>query len=247
MELYLIRHAQSTNNAIEFMDPKARVSDPPLTELGHRQARALADYLKSGFNPDLIVERLNKQLPDARDVMGYQFDQLFCSPMHRSLQTTFPIAQALGLTPQVWVEIHEHGGIFLEHEDERGVVGYPGKTRAEILQEFPGYVLTEEITDEGWWTGAMEDITEAYGRAIKIAFDLRKKAQDEPTARVALVSHGTFMAALLKALLNTLPSRNQWFWHYNTAFTRVDFTEDGSVVVRYVNRVHHLTPELVTS
>ena len=45
MQLYIIRHAQSYNNALT--DWTERVSDPPLTELGEQQADLLAAYLAS--------------------------------------------------------------------------------------------------------------------------------------------------------------------------------------------------------
>jgi 2,3-bisphosphoglycerate-dependent phosphoglycerate mutase len=246
MELYIIRHAQSTNNAIEWLNPKDRVGDPPLTELGHQQAEALAHYLCDGFNPEAVLDGLYAKQSDARQRHGYQFTKLYCSPMHRSLQTTAPVAREMGLHPQVWADIHEHGGIYLEHEDERGVVGYGGKTRAEIESEFPGYVMTDDITDTGWWTGKMEDITTAYGRATKVAMQLRKEAKESPNDRIAIVSHGTFVDALIKALFNQLPSRQMYYAHFNTAMTRIDFNPDGYLHFRYLNRVHHLTAEMVT-
>ncbi len=246
MELYIIRHGQSTNNATEALNRRDRVSDPPLTEIGHRQAEAVARYLRDGYNADRIADAINRGDPNARSLRGFDIDKLYCSPMHRTLQTARPIADALGLTPHVWVDIHEHGGLFLEHEDERGIVGFPGKTRAEILDEFPGYVLTDDITDEGWWTGTMEDLTTAYGRAIRVAEQLYKEAKATPDERIAIVSHGTFITGLLKALLNTLPSRGQWFSHHNTGMTRVDFLKTGEIHIRYINRVDHLSPELIT-
>lgn len=246
MELYLIRHAQSSNNASLLMDPKDRVSDPPLTDIGHLQAQAVGRHLRDGFNPNRIVMAQIALDPDARSLRGFHIDRLYCSPMHRTLQTAFHIQQATGLTPHLWVDIHEHGGLYLEHADERGVVGYPGKTRAEIESEFPGYVLSDGITESGWWTGGMEDITGAYGRAMRVSLDIDKMAQDEPDASIAIVTHGTFIDALIKALLNQLPSRRVWYTHWNTAITHIHFAEDGSRWVRSMNRVDHLTPELIT-
>lgn len=45
VELLLIRHGQSANNALEHAagDLGGRLPDPPLTPLGHAQARWLAD------------------------------------------------------------------------------------------------------------------------------------------------------------------------------------------------------------
>jgi 2,3-bisphosphoglycerate-dependent phosphoglycerate mutase len=246
MELYIIRHAQSTNNAAEVLTPGERVNDPPLTELGHQQAAALAKHLCDGFNPEGINDALYALDASARQMRGFHLTKLYCSPMYRSLQTTKYIADATGLIPHVWRDIHEHGGMYLEYPDERGIVGFPGRTRAEILSEFPTYVLTDEITDMGWWTGALESIHQAQARALLVADDLRHQAQESPDERIAIVSHGTFVNQLIKALLNQLPSRGQWFHHLNTAITRVDFIPERGLAVQYVNRVDHLSPELIS-
>ncbi|MFO7322365.1 MAG: histidine phosphatase family protein [Chloroflexota bacterium] len=245
MELLIIRHAQSKNNASMIINSKDRVYDPPLTELGHEQARALARHLCEGHNPDAIVDALGRREPEARRHRGFQIDRLYCSPMHRSLQTARYIHEATGLRPKVWVDIHEHGGVYQEYEDERGIIGYPGRTRQEILEEFPNFEISDGITDEGWWTGTVEEISAAYGRAIKVANFFQQLAQDEPDCRVAIVSHGTFIDALIKALINQLPSQRIWFHHHNTAMTRIDIY-DSYVALRYINRVDHLTPDMIS-
>jgi 2,3-bisphosphoglycerate-dependent phosphoglycerate mutase len=246
MELYLIRHAQSRNNASLIYDPKDRVSDPELTEIGHQQAQAVGRHLRDGISPDQIVDAQMARDPNATSLRGFNIDKLYCSPMHRTLQTAWHIQQATGLTPHVWVDIHEHGGLFEEYEDERGIVGFPGKTRSEIAAEYPDYVLTDDITDAGWWTGTMEEITAAYGRAIRVAEQLDQMAKEDPKGRIAIVTHGTFMGALIKALLNQLPSDGLWYSHYNTAITRIDIYDNERRWVRSMNRVDHLPPELIT-
>ncbi len=237
MELYLIRHGQSTNNAL--MDPTHRECDPPLTELGQRQAQLLAQHLANGFNPKYFG-----MSSDDDDSRGYRITRLYCSPMWRALQTAQPISQALGLAPEVWIEIHEHGGIYLDHGEDGGIVGYPGKTRSEILQEFPNYVLPEGITEQGWWRDGREEIADCHARAIKVAEQLRSWANTEEC--IALVSHGTFIDALLKALFNQLPGYHLFYHHHNTAITRIDFDAEGRLHLRYLNRIDHLPPELIS-
>lgn len=244
MELYIIRHAQSYNNALA--DMRDRVKDPPLTELGHRQARRIAEHLANGISPELQIGASDEDTT-VRQRRGYGLTRLYCSAMHRALQTARPIGEALGLTPEVWVEIHEHGGIFLDHFDGRGPIGYPGKTRAEILEEFPGTVVPKAITDEGWWRGDEEDWPACQGRAIKVASELRRLAREVGRGeRVAMVTHGGFIDALLKALFSQLPSNRIFYYHYNTAITCLDFQDGGHLGVRYLNRVPHLTPDLVS-
>ena len=95
MELYLIRHGQSQNNA--WGDNEKRVADPTLTEMGHEQAQRVAEHVRD-------ADQLGVEPGE-----GYGFDRLFCSAMLRTLQTTAPIAQALGLTPEIWLDWHEEG------------------------------------------------------------------------------------------------------------------------------------------
>lgn len=246
MQLYLIRHAQSMNNATMLLNEKEREFDPPLTPIGFEQADRLAQHIRDGYNPDGVFDRMMAGDPDARSVRGFSFTRLYCSPMYRSLLTTRPIAEVTGLQPEIWVGIHEHGGLYLDYEDERGIVSYPGRTRAEIAEEFPGYTLTDDLTDTGWWHGQREDTAAAFGRAIQVASQLHQQAEESPDERIALVSHGTFLSALMKALTNTLPNRRHWYHHHNSAMTRVDFGRDGRLEIRFQNRVDHLTADLIT-
>lgn len=241
MELYIIRHAQSTNNVLA--DQQNRVCDPPLTELGKRQAEIVARHLANGANPELS-KMTSVEATGAHSRRGYGITRLYCSAMWRSLQTAQPLGAALGLTPEVWIDIHEQGGIFLNHGDGQGFVGYSGKTRAEILAEFPDYVLPDDITEQGWWNRDYETWPACHGRAIKVALDLRKRAAHDE--RIAIVSHGGFIDALLKALLNQLPGHHLFYHHYNTAISRVDFRSEDRLEMVYLNRVNHLPAELVS-
>jgi 2,3-bisphosphoglycerate-dependent phosphoglycerate mutase/probable phosphoglycerate mutase len=167
--------------------------------------------------------------------------------MHRALQTALPIAEALDLAPEIWLDIHEVGGIYLDQGDNGGLVGYPGLKRSEILAEFPNYILSEEISEAGWWNRGHEDWPACQGRAIRVAGQLRELGQQVgENERVAMVSHGGFINALLKALLNHLPSSDIFYHHFNTAITRVDIRSNGRLEVRFLNRIPHLSPELVS-
>ncbi|NDJ61945.1 MAG: histidine phosphatase family protein [Chloroflexi bacterium] len=242
MQLFIIRHAQSTNNALP--DQKNRVQDPPLTELGLQQADKLAQHLFDGPNFDPWIDP-RSGFGGAVGKTGHEITHLYCSAMHRSLQTAQPVAKVFGIQPEVWLPIHEHGGIFLEENGRE--VGYPGMTRAEIQAAFPNYILPEAITDKGWWLQpGGETLAAAYGRAIYVAEELRRRARDEADACIALISHGTFIDGLIKALLNQLPNRQSYFLHYNTAITRADFDANGRMIIRHTNRVDHLPDNLIS-
>ncbi len=243
MELFIIRHGQSTNNVSMIYDAKDREADPPLTELGQKQAEKVAAYLAGGENFDHWVDR---KLEDREVMQGFGITRLYCSPMLRTLQTTLPISKATGISPEVWTDLHEHGGLHLDHGDERGIEGFPGLGRSAMLQQFPGYVVPETISDAGWYdySKGVEDIAGAMSRAIRVAAVLRTKAASQE--RIGLVIHGTFADALIKALLNMLPNHEVYFLMYNTGITRIDFRRDGKTVPRYMNRVAHLAPDEVS-
>ncbi len=78
MEIVLIRHGEP-----EWVRDGLNVSNPPLTERGHHQAAAMAEYLREE-----------------------QFDEVFCSPLVRARQTAEPLFAALGRPEQVdpWLE-----------------------------------------------------------------------------------------------------------------------------------------------
>ncbi len=243
MELYLIRHGQSFNNTLT--DRKDRVCDPSLTELGCRQAELVAHHLATAPNLEDFVQA--KVVPSTVVRNGYGITKLYCSPMHRALQTALPIGQALGLTPEVFINIHEIGGIFLHNETES--VGLPGRNRPEILAEFPHYVLPAEIIAEhGWWgSKPKEDWPSCHGRAARVASQLLDWSITQPAERIALVTHGGFCGDLLKALFNQLPGRGISYYIDNTSITRLDFDlVKKRINLRYLNRLNHLPPELVS-
>lgn len=218
MELFLIRHAQSTNQVLDSRDDI--VFDPWLTELGERQAALLAESFARG------EERV-------RFVDG-SIDRLKCSPMWRALQTARPLAEALDLTAEVWVDVHEQ---VLTVDDATG------GSREAILAAFPGYCLPEEITDRGWWGGGGESRSECMERAIRVASELWERADVDET--LAIVSHARFLDYLVKALLDHLPGHHCWYHHNNTAVSRLALGGER-FQVRYLNRLDHLPPQLIS-
>lgn len=78
MQIVLVRHGQP-----EWVREGLNVVDPPLTELGHRQATAMA-----------------KQLGDE------PFDEVLVSPLRRARETAGPLYERLGLDERVdpWLE-----------------------------------------------------------------------------------------------------------------------------------------------
>ncbi len=238
MELYIIRHGQSANNALE--EGGQRVCDPPLTDIGEAQADRLAHYLTpAGDGVDRIHTAGMQQ-----NCAGFEFDRIFTSPMLRAIQTAAPVGRAMGIRPEIWIDIHEEGGIFLDEGDGRGEVGYPGLTRNEIAARFPDFVVPDTITDQGWWNRPAEIKAEWRARARRVASVLHERFAGNEE-RIALVCHGGFANDLLHAVFAGMPD-SIYFENPNTAISRLDFNGKGWVQVRYLSLVAHLTPELIT-
>ncbi len=233
MHLYLIRHAQSANNALA--DQRERQHDPPLTDTGMLQAGILAQHLVRGDRRDSPWVRSLSGAPVAGE--GFGITRLICSPMRRALQTAQPIGLALGLAPEIWADVHEYGGIYLEAPDGGLAVGYPGMTRAEIAGGFPDYRIPDEIDEYGWWHGRRESADECAVRAARVADRLRSMSGDPAT--LALVSHGDFTNFLLWDLLG-LPKDTVRFSLRNTSITSLAFGPDRRIVISYANRTEHL-------
>ncbi len=233
MQLYIIRHGESANNALGTEDSSydeymaTRSPDPALTQIGERQAELVGAYLAGS---------------------DYGITELHCSAMVRAMQTALPIGQALGLRPRVWIDIHEHGGMFLGNpRNEDGIRSFPGISRSEASEQFPGYDLPEEISDNGWWYGDYEDMDACALRAQRVADTLDERAAEDDDSVIALVTHGTFIDQLLKALTKQRENgRRIFYFKNNTAISHVDFLNDGPLVLRYTNRIPHLPDELVT-
>lgn len=228
MHVYLIRHAQSENNVLTSDNLHRRKVDPDLTELGYRQRDALADFL--GNEADFAEQ-------------SFAISRLYTSAMYRSLLTTQPVGAALNLRPNVWLDLHEKGGMF-QRQNGR-VDGFGGMSRAAITSQFPNYQLPDTVSEAGWYDAALgyEPETHSAFRAIKVANELSERSRS--TEVIALVSHAGFLDTLLKAIFGQLPSRAyaMRYYHNNTAITRIDF--DGRrPALHYLNRVDHLPPAM---
>ncbi len=246
MELYLIRHGQSVNNAL-FDDVQLRVSDPDLTDLGWKQAEQAAEHLAQAMNPDEFVP-LGADALERKTHIPYRFTHLYCSPMRRAIQTAQPLAKALGLKPEIHPAVHEIGGIFLERD---GIMtGYGGMSREAIVRDFPDTIIPEAITESGWYDVRIGKESNAIGmgRAIHFAYEMQQRgtkleASDES---IIVVSHAGFMSFFLKAVMNTLPSFTYLLTHHNTGITRISYKPDYPTRIMYINRIQHLPPEMVT-
>jgi 2,3-bisphosphoglycerate-dependent phosphoglycerate mutase len=238
MELYFIRHAQSANNQLyeETGSWDGRDSDPELTELGHEQARRLAEH----------VACANGEAP-RRDYVNrsqFGFTHLYSSMMVRALTTTSYLSAALNLPLLVWEDLHEVGGIFIIDSETGEHIGQSGRSRSELMARFPRAQWPATLTEDGWWNRAHETVELQGRRARRFVYDLieRHGGSDD---RVAVVSHGGFYNFVLAELLSIQADNGFWFGLNNTGITRFNFDPEG-IALAYANRVEHLPTELIT-
>ena len=243
MKLYLIRHAESTNNAIVWRTGlyKDWVPDPGLTEIGHQQAERLAQLLASQFGEPL-------QPPPSKQT-EFGITHLYCSLMTRAILTAMPIAEACGLRLMALDNIFERGGIFKINQDSIRV-GLPGPTRHYFRERFPTLILPESVGDRGWYDRPFETESMFLERMKKVVPEIiNRHAETKDT--VALVTHGDFIDQFVNQLMGVErhPKNYEsifqinWFFS-NASISRISFIT-GSPIVVYLNRLDHLSPELM--
>ncbi len=252
MQLYLIRHGQSQNNALWVRTGsfKERVEDPLLTDIGEQQAQTTAEFITQSDNGN-SAEIPDDPRDDPFNRTGFGFTHLYTSLMIRAIQTATPIAQATGLPLLAWEEIHERGGIFHEDPETGEYIGRPGPNRAFFESTFPHLQLPDTLGEAGWWNRPMETAPQTFERAIAFSRALLERHGDS-NDRVAIVTHGGFTFALMTALLGLTPrhdalgeSRRARVSVNNTSITRYEVDNETARLI-YFNRLDHLPTEIIT-
>lgn len=247
MRLYIIRHAQSENNALwaESGSSDGRSPDPLLSETGQKQAQYLADFLAASA-PEAQTDPW-----DIADRRGFAISHLYCSLMRRAVLTGTVISQALDLPLVAWTDIHEAGGIFMNDSESGQRVGLPGPDRAFFESQFPHLRLPDSLAGDGWWNRPYESQEEIRIRANRVAIELFERHGDSDD-RVAMVTHGAFGHYLLSLLLarteppsNDTDARYAWLMMSNTGITCLNYAS-GYATLYYSNRLDHLPKGLIT-
>jgi len=220
MQLYLIRHAESENNA---RMPHQRTEDPPLTAVGRLQAQHLSTWIKT-----------------------LKIDTLICSPVRRSIETTRYITAVTGLHVQVWADVFEEGGIYRGYGPE-AIAGGPGLADADIIGHFhehAGSTLDPSIGEDGWWNRDRESADEAVVRATAVSKRLIETFGDSGQTVVA-VTHADFKRKLLTQMLGQYVDASSLGMLRNTGITKVSFAGERWQL-DWFNSVTHLPAKLIT-
>ncbi len=220
MNLFLIRHGQSTGNLGRPGAPR----DPALTPVGHEQAKCAAQALA------------------CESIMA-----LYASPMTRALQTAQPISELLGLPVRVWPELAETPRAEWNNPDAGAGPAYEaGLTPGEVGALLPSAEFDENLSgDAAWWEAQRgEKRAAAYARAERVIERLRGVHSAEEEG-VAVVTHGAFGSVLLSVALSAPPTDYNRFSQYNCGISLLRCTKDG-VRLRFLNRADHLAEALRT-
>ncbi len=227
MDLVLIRHGQSHNNAIWAATGRSlgRLPDPPLTDVGRAQAKQLAQAVGAGD-------------------LGVQPTIVYASLMTRAIQTAAPLADVLDLPIQAHPEAFEVGGPQAwDGCEDSPRQHHPGSSASTLSALSPRVVLPDTVTEQGWWSGPVEDEATAQDRGARLVAQLQDRhgGTDEV---VALVSHEWFSQVLFCRLLG-IERMQGWITFNNTGVSL--FTDvDGTTGAAWVNRTTHLRPDQLT-
>jgi broad specificity phosphatase PhoE len=202
MEIVLIRHGQP-----EWMRDDLNVENPPLTELGHHQAKRMAAVLATE-----------------------SFDEVLVSPLLRARQTAEPLYSALGRAEVIepWLrEIGDpdwHGTPYsLAQEAYRELLARPSLERwtglegGESVREFADRIIA-----------GVDGFMERRG-ATRAVGSLPVWRLEHPDQRIALVAHAGTNSMTIGHLLGIDPVPWQWerFQLNHTSITRLETFELG--------------------
>jgi broad specificity phosphatase PhoE len=151
-----------------------------------------------------------------------RIDAIFASPLRRAWQTAQPIAAALGLEIQLDDRLMEiHAGIF------------QGLLWQEIEAKFPDAARPWREQHADFVIPGGESRRALMVRGLAVFESIREM----PYQRVAVVSHGGILAAVLKALLR-IPAELNPFSLFNASISRLAW--DTRIKLLTLNELDHL-------
>ena len=183
MELVLIRHAQP-----EWVRDGLNVNDPPITELGRRQAEALATAMA-----------------------GQHLDEVLVSPLLRARQTAEPVLRQLGRVEDIdmWLEeIRDpkwHGT-----PAERAAEAYREMSQRPSTERWNGLEGGENIREfvQRIRLGAEKFLQERG--VFQVEGELPVWQIAEPGKRIALIAHAGTNSITICHLLGLPPTPWEW-------------------------------------
>ncbi|PPR06900.1 hypothetical protein CVT24_011590 [Panaeolus cyanescens] len=180
-KIYIARHGFRLNwISSTWQSPTGLARDPPLTAYGETQAQELAQYFLSC--PD-----------DERPTV------IFSSPYYRCLQTSQPLAKALGIPIYV-----EHGIAEWYSPVTPGTGLHPRPGSTESLRSFfpevdPSWQTIYYPTRKGETVEEVHDRTDTFASAFVDA--LAQRLPGDKQKRILLVTHAATVIALARTFI----------------------------------------------
>jgi 2,3-bisphosphoglycerate-dependent phosphoglycerate mutase len=201
LDLLLLRHGQSEayvdGSPFPLVDGQG---DPPLSGLGAEQARRLSARLA-----------------------GAGINAIYVTPLRRTAQTAAPLAQQLGLHPQVEIGLRE---VFLGEWEG-------GEFRKQVAQNHP--VSQRMFAEERWDVIPGAESSEALAGRVRDA--IVRLATAHPGERVAVFTHGGVIGQALALAAKSRPFA--FIGAENASISRVVITSE-LWIVRGFNDTAHL-------
>ncbi|MDG2438027.1 MAG: histidine phosphatase family protein [Ilumatobacter sp.] len=202
MEIVLIRHGQP-----EWMRDDLNVVNPPLTDLGHHQAKRMAEALATE-----------------------SFDEVLVSPLLRARQTAEPLYSVLDRPEVIESWLHEigdpdwHGTPYsLAQEAYKELLARPS------LERWTGLEGGESVREFADRIIAGVDRFMAQRGGVRASGPLPVWHLDRPDQRIALIAHAGTNSMAIGHLLGIDPVPWQWerFQLNHTSITRIQTFELG--------------------
>jgi probable phosphoglycerate mutase len=187
MEIVLVRHGQP-----EWVRDGLNVDNPPLTDLGHRQAEAMAEFL-------------------AAEHAESPFDEVWCSPLVRARQTAAPLFRRLSRDEQVaeWLE-EIRNPIWHGTPQEKADEAYR-EERARVSHErWRGLDGGEPMTEFIERINLGCQLWFAERGVHRLDSDLPMWQIDQPGRKIALVAHAGTNSVVICRFLGLAPTPWEW-------------------------------------
>jgi len=189
MELVLVRHGEP-----EWVREGLNVDDPPLTDRGWRQARAVADALRDEH-----------------------FDEVWVSPLVRARQTVTPLASERGSTVETivqnWLE-EIRNPVWHGTPREKADAAYAEERGRPSHERWRGLEGGEPTRDfvERIHLGASLFLTERgiEERFVRRGIDLPMWSIADDTRRILLVAHAGSNRVIISHLMGFVPTPWEW-------------------------------------
>jgi len=213
--LHFIRHGQGFHNSLadfcllynirrryshqaEGLNPYniAENFDPPLTEIGRQQAKALQPYART-TRPEMVV----------------------VSPMNRALMTS-NIAFAHMLKAGIpWIA---HEGC---REKSHGNACDYRRTATELAAEFPNVNFSNVQEQDPWLSRPEGERTETDASQAARAYDFMLWIRDRPETEIVVSTHSAWLFSVFNTVLQCQPaSLAEWFQNGELRTVHVTFT-----------------------